>query len=141
MTSLECLKYQSLQGANNMKLARLTGLMLVAIFAMSLIAASAAMAGAPEFKPTGASITGTSGTAILSANSGAETVTCEKDSTTGTVSSATLAGNILVHFLGCTSTGTGGSNCAVNSPGGGEGLILTNTLHGILGLVLPSKTI
>jgi hypothetical protein len=121
-----------------MKIARLAGLMLIAIFAMSLAAASAASAAAPEFNPTsGVTITGTSGTSKLTANNGTEKVTCGSSQTTGSVVSATLAGGVVVHFLSCTATGTGGTGCTVNSAGQSGGLILTNTLHGILGLILP----
>ena len=122
-----------------MKIARLAGLMLIAIFAMSLVAASAAMAE-PEFAQTGATISGTSGAGVLSANNGTEKVECASDVSGGTVTSSTLVGNIVVHFLNCTSTGTGGSKCAVNSTGAASGLILTTTLHGILGLILPKPS-
>jgi hypothetical protein len=123
--------------SQNMKIARLTGLMLVAIFAMSLVAASMAFAE-PEFKPTTATITGASGTSVLEANSGVNKVTCTSSATTGKVTSATLAGGVVVHFLGCTETGETGSNCAVSSTNTtNSGLILTNTLHGVLGLILP----
>jgi hypothetical protein len=124
-----------------MKIARLAGLMFVAIMAMSLVAVSAASATEPLFNPaSGQSLTGTSGSAKLSANNGVETVNCEKSSSTGTVTSSLLVGNIVVHFLGCVSSSASKSNCTVkstNSPA--EGLILTTTLHGILGLILPSK--
>jgi hypothetical protein len=114
-----------------MKIARLAGLMLVAIMAMSFAVSSVAMA-APEFKPTGATITGTSGTAKLVA--GGNTVTCSTSGSTGTITSATLAGNVVVNFLGCTSSGSGGSNCATKSTNTSTaGLILTTTLHGVLG--------
>jgi hypothetical protein len=46
-----------------------------------------------------------------------------------------------VHYLGCESLSTPTSTvkCQVNSKGSTGGLILTNTLHAILGLILPSK--
>ena len=84
-----------------------------------------------------ATITGTSGEAKLEAINGIDKINCEKDNTTGKVTSATLAGNIVVHFLNCTSTGETGANCAINSVGAASGLILTATLHGVLGLILP----
>jgi hypothetical protein len=123
-----------------MKIARLIGLMLVAVFAMSLVAgaSSASALENPLFTTTGNSITGTSGTAVLTANSGTERVTCEKSSSTGTITSSLLAGNILVHFLNCIESGSKGTNCTAKSVGAAEGLIITTTLHGILGIVLPS---
>jgi hypothetical protein len=109
--------------------------MLVAILAMGLAVASVASA-APEFTPTGATVTGTSGVSVLTA--GTNIVTCQKDTLGGgKVTSATLVGGITVHYLECvgkSSTGT----CPVMSPGApAENLILTNTLHGVLGLILP----
>jgi len=116
-----------------MKIARLAGLMFAAILAISLAVASVASA-APEFKPAEGTFTGTSGVGTL--KGGSETVVCAKDTNSGTISSATLAGNVLIHFLECTSSGATKSGCKVNSVGASEGLILTTTLHGILGTVL-----
>jgi hypothetical protein len=119
-----------------MKIARLEGLAVIAVLTMSLVVASMAPAE-PEFKPATATLTGTSGPSVLEANDGIEKLSCEKTTLTGRLTSATLAGGLVVHFLGCTSTGEGGSNCAVNSLGGSVGLIVTKTLHGVLGLILP----
>ena len=117
-----------------MKIARLASLMLAAILAVSLAVSSVASA-APLIGPVGATLTGTSGTGILTAAN--ETVTCAKDTSTGTITSSTLIGGIRVHFLECTaktSTGT----CPVMSPGAPlSNLLLTNVLHGVLGLILP----
>lgn len=126
-----------------MKIARLIGLMLVAVFAMSLVAgaSSASALENPLFNPVGSSLTGTSGTAKLTANNGTETVTCATSSSTGSITSSLLAGNIFVHFLNCFENGTKGSNCTAKSVGAAEGLIITNTLHGILGAVLPSGAV
>jgi hypothetical protein len=122
-----------------MRIVRLAGPVLVAILAMSLMAASAALA-APEFKPTGATFTGTSGTSTLAAATGEE-VTCESDVSSGQVTSSTLAGNVVVHFLGCSGKTAAGAKCTVKSTNTtAEGLILTNTLHGVLGLVLPKPS-
>src|ERR1700690_1015197 len=111
-----------------MKIARLAGLMLVAILAIGLVAASVASAE-PEFNPVGATLTGTSGTGVLTA--GKETVTCAKDTSTSGASktTATLIGGITVHFLECTGkNGTTGESCPANSEGAPSGLILTKTL-------------
>jgi len=113
-----------------MKIARLASLMFVAILAMGLAVASVASA-APEFTPVGATLTGTSGVGVLTA--GTNSVTCQKDTTKGTVTSATLAGGITVHFLECVAQSSTGT-CPAMSPGAPlENLILTNTLHGVLG--------
>jgi len=120
-----------------MKIARLASLMLVAILAVGLAVASVA-AAEPEFTPVGASITGTSGEGKFTA--GTEVVTCAKDTlTSGTgVTTATLIGNLTVHFLECTAKNAAGETCPAMSAGAPlENLILTKTLHGVLGLILP----
>jgi streptogrisin C len=93
----------------------------------------------PEFKPTTKQkFTGASGASELVANNGAETVTCERDTSGGEVASPTLLGGVVIRFLGCKSSGSGGSGCTVKSTGApAEGLIITATLHGLLGVVLP----
>jgi hypothetical protein len=119
-----------------MKVVRSAGPALVVILAMNLAVTSVALA-APLFTPTGATFTSTSGTSILAAGSGEE-LTCESDVSNGTVTSSTLAGNIVVHFLGCAGNTAAGEKCTVKSTNTtAAGLILTNTLHGVLGLILP----
>jgi hypothetical protein len=121
-----------------MKIARLAGLMLVAVMAVSLAVASAAFAE-PEFKPTGGTFTGVGlGSNVLTA--GGNVITCTANSTKGTISSATLAGGVVVTFTGCASSGSGGSGCAASSTGAAAGTIATTTLHGVLGLILPKGT-
>jgi hypothetical protein len=121
-----------------MKVVRLSGLALVAVLAMSLMIASVASA-APVFTPTGATLTGTSGVGTLEA--AGEVVKCETDTAGGTVTSATLIGGIVVHFLGCSAKTVAGGTCTVKSTNTtAAGLILTNTLHGVLGLILPVPT-
>jgi hypothetical protein len=118
-----------------MKIARLASLMLVAILAVGLAVASMASA-APEFKPTGAAVTGTGGTGTFTA--GGETVVCAKDVTTATVTSVTLIGNIVIHLLECTAKTSTGTTCPLMSAGAPlENLILSKTLHAVLGLILP----
>ncbi len=120
-----------------MKIARLAGLMLVAVFAMSLVVASVAMAE-PEFKPATGTLSGTSGTSILSADNGLDVVTCATNVTSGTKTSSTTVGGVIVHFLNCKASGETKSGCTVKSVGAaGEALIVTNTLNGILGLISP----
>jgi hypothetical protein len=124
-----------------MKIARLAGLALLASMAMGLVLVSAASATEPLFNPIGATILGDSQLPTLRANNGAEVVHCQESHTFGKILNTLLIGNVVIHYLNCTSSGSKGSNCAVNSIGAekGSGLILTNTLHGILGLILPSK--
>jgi hypothetical protein len=120
-----------------MKIVRLASLALVAIFAMSLAVASSASAIGPLFLPTGQTFAGTSGTSKLVGAAG-EVVTCQSDVSSGTITSSTLAGGVLVHFLGCSGETAKGEKCTVKSTNTtATNLILTNTLHGVLGLVLP----
>lgn len=122
-----------------MKIARLACLALIAIFAMSLVVASAA-AALPEFKPsTKASLTTKSITSGGTLKAAGNTVTCKEETSTGEITGPMEVSNILIHFTGCESFVTESTKCAVNSKGAtvGSGLLLTATLHGVLGLVLP----
>jgi hypothetical protein len=119
-----------------MKIARLVGSVFVAVTTLSLAVVSAAFAK-PEFKPTGATFSGTS----VGANTfvaGGNTIVCTGNTSSGTVSSATLLGDVHLSFTGCKSSKKAGEECTVKSVGGSEGLITTVTLHGVLGLILPS---
>jgi hypothetical protein len=129
-----------------MRLARLAGLLLVAILAvgLSLVAtASATESSNPLFlaasgSPVGATVTGLSGLSTLRSNQG-QVVTCQKDVASGTITSTLLIGKVFVHYLECTviSEEGGSTRCTIKSVGAaGEGLILTKELHGILGLIL-----
>jgi len=124
-----------------MKIYRLASLALVAIMAMSLLAASAAVA-APEFKPSSkVSFTTTGDGSSVLAASGVE-VKCAKSSSTGEITSATLAGNVIVHFLECEGKEGTNANCPIMSTGAPlENLIQTTTLHGVLGLILPKPAL
>jgi hypothetical protein len=120
----------------NMKIARLSGLVVIAVLAVSLVAASAAFAE-PVFSPnSGQTVTATSGRAELSGNSGLTKVECAKSETVGgKVDSTTLVGGVVVHFLECTAK-EGSAHCSAKSTGAPAGnLILTETLHGVLGLI------
>ena len=125
-----------------MKIARLSGLMMIAILAVSLMAASAAFAE-PLFTPvSGQTLTATSGTVTFVANAGLNTVECAKSVTLGgKVDSPTLVGGIVVHFLECTAKESPNKECSAKSKGAPAGnLILWETLHGVLGLILPKLT-
>ena len=123
-----------------MKSPRLAGPTLAAIVALSLVVASSAFAE-PAFHPIGGTFTGL-GLGPEKLTFGGQEVKCEHNITSGTISNATLAGGVVVTFTGCKSTGTGGSNCTLksSSPVGAAGVIITNTLHGVLGLILPKGT-
>jgi hypothetical protein len=125
-----------------MKIARLAGLALVAVMAMSLALVSTA-AAEPLFVPATATLLGDGGLATLVAANGADVVHCQESHSFGTISTSLLLGNVTIHFLECTSSGASKSNCPVSSEGieNEKGLILTATLHGILGLILPSKEV
>ncbi len=132
-----------------MKVLRLAGLLVVAVVALGLVAASAASAelGNPLFKPVGVKIKeGSGGPSVLVA-AGLE-ATCEENHVIGgEISNALLIGNFQIHYLKCVwrkgelnSAGLPISGCPATSIGApGEGLILTNTLHAVLGLILPSR--
>jgi hypothetical protein len=120
-----------------MKIARLAGLVLAAVMALSLVAVSVASATEPLFNPTSGTLTALTGEATLLAENGALTVTCQKSVSPGTIVSKDLA-LLVVHFLECKGAEGAETPCSVHSEGApAENLILTKTLHAILGLVLP----
>jgi hypothetical protein len=123
-----------------MKIVRLVVVALLAVSALGLATASTAGASTnPLFTPvTGQAILGTSGLSLLTGDNGTETVDCQKDVFSGVVANALLLGGIIVHYLECTSEKKGTAPCTakVNSEGAPSGLIVTATLHGILGLIL-----
>jgi hypothetical protein len=122
-----------------MKIARLAGLALVAILAMSLIGASAASAALPSFNPgTANAFSTTSATSTLEA--AGNTVTCAADTSTGEITGAMTVGKVTVKFTGCKGKNAVGESCTIksNAPAGAAGEIITNTLHGLLGLILTS---
>jgi hypothetical protein len=122
------------------KLARLAGLLSLAILAVGLMTASSASATGYLLLPVGAIITGTSLPGTLTV--GNNVIKCEKDNFAGAIASVHLIGPFRVHFLGCTAenTGTGGNKgCEANSKGAAGGLILTEELHALIGLGLPGN--
>jgi hypothetical protein len=103
--------------------------------ALILAVASTAAAAAPEFKPASGRYTAKGGAGTL--KFGAEVITCEKDEDVGSIASAKLVGPSTIHFLGCETAGATKSGCALNSVGASAGLIVTSTVHGVLGTILP----
>lgn len=119
-----------------MKIARLASLIVIAVVGVSLMVASAAFAAEPEFLPTGQTFSAVTGVANLTTTGAAQNVECKESHSTGTVASKTLVGGLVIHFLNCEAE-EAGNKCGAHSPGAAEGLIITNTLHGVLGLILP----
>jgi hypothetical protein len=114
---------------------RLASLTFAIVLALGLIAASTAFAE-PEFNPTGGAFNGEGvGSSVFTAST--NSIECTTNKSTGTIASATLVGGIVVTFTGCKSNGSGGSGCTTKSTSGAAGEIITNTLHGVLGLILP----
>jgi hypothetical protein len=96
----------------------------------------------PVFLGPPVPLTATTGATTLLANGGTETVTCSSGTGSGEVAAAKEIGQLVLHFTGCTSSGATKSGCSVKSIGAtAEGLISTQTLRGLLGLVLPGSTV
>jgi hypothetical protein len=87
-----------------MKRIRIVGLTLVAVLALSAIAASAAMAAAPEFSKTKVKFTTTGTEAVLG---GGATITCKKVAGSGEITSTTAL-SATVTFEGCKGEVLGG---------------------------------
>ena len=124
-----------------MKVIRLAGLVFVAILAMSLVAATAASAGLYLFSSSsvGKLFLGLSLAGLLTA--GKDQITCGDDHIEGKVLNVHLLGPFDITFLGCQSSANeGGTKCSANSVGqtAGSGVILTKTIHALLGTILPS---
>jgi hypothetical protein len=119
-------------------ISRLAGRTFVIVLMLSLATASAALAE-PLFLPVGATFTGTGGVEIT--NVFGANIECEADTSSGEIRSATLVGGVKIDFTGCKALTSQDEECTVKSVGAStEGLILTNTLHGVLGLILPKGT-
>ncbi len=126
------------------KVARLVVLSaFMVLLAASLIPVKMAFA-LPAFNPaTTQKLTAVSKDTTLYDAGSTELIVCETGSIDGEITSAMLVGNIVMHYSGCNSIGPFGPRditCEANSVGAPSELILTNTLHGVLGLILPSKS-
>jgi hypothetical protein len=116
-----------------MKRMRIVGLALVAVLAMTALAASSASAYPPEFYTKAAvgttapsvAFTGTLGAAFLEGKSGTK-ITCKAGTAVGEVVSNTKTENNVTKFTGCETSGVPCENAAA-------GEIDTNTLAGTLG--------
>jgi len=124
-----------------MKVARLAGLMFIAVLAVSLAAASTASAKSYLFTSgsVGATFKGTSLAGVLA--EGANKIRCASDTNSGTIANVHLLGPFDITFTGCESTSDGGTEfCSIHSENvSTAGVILTFTVHALLGVVLPSE--
>jgi hypothetical protein len=119
------------------KLARLSGLLSIALPAVGLVASSSASATGYLLLPVGATI------AVITLpetfSSGTNIIRCPGGNFTTTIASVHLIGPYRAHLVGCTAEGKENSGCPVNSVGESGGLILTEELHGLIGLGLPGN--
>jgi hypothetical protein len=123
-----------------MKIARLATLIIVASVVMTSVAAPIVMA-APEFNPsTKVAFTGKGSSPKLLGGFGIEKVACEKSASSGEVLTATEARNVVVSFSHCIAVSNRGERetCTAKSTNApNESSIVTTTLRGSLGLILP----
>ena len=106
----------------------------LAMVALSLAATGvAAAATTPEFKPvpTKHKFKGTSG--AWEGRSGGKTYTCPKGTVTGELIGGQKLGNTVITFTGCTSDGSGGDECPLETRGAKSGEIISKALAGELG--------
>jgi hypothetical protein len=102
------------------------------------MAASSASATGYLLLPVGGTVTGTS--TVTTLKFGSNVINCTTDEFKATIASVHLVGPFPVKFTGCTAAGKTNSGCPANSKGTSGGEILTNTLHALIGLALPSNT-
>jgi hypothetical protein len=124
-----------------MKACRSAGVAIAIAIAANLIGASAAVAAA-EFNPIPANkgFETRSGTTVLTADGGAERITCTASTSTGEITGTKTVGKVLLVFTGCTSAGFGGEGCPVESVGAAKaGEIKTSVLKGELGTVASGE--
>jgi hypothetical protein len=122
-----------------MKLARLVSLVLGAVLAIGLVGVSSASAVPPLFSAGSVGATFIAESLPGTLKAGGEIVWCAKDQSEGAIANVHLVGPLFVHFLECKSSSNGSTFCTANSQGQSGGLILTKTLHALLGLALPSN--
>jgi hypothetical protein len=107
-----------------MKVVRMIGLCLMAVFALSAGAASSASAGELLFKSTSGNVVGggflSSGGLALLRSVGGSTIHCKDVENHGKFLSTTL-GIVLIRFLGCTTAAFGSTlNCTSSGASTGE---------------------
>jgi len=126
-----------------MKVIRLAGLVLMAVLAVGLMAASAASAETSYLfnsSDIGSIALGLSLAGTLK-SSATEFVVCADDKSEAKIANVHLLGPFDITFSGCKSTSNGGTTyCTAKSTNvSTEGVILTLTVHALLGTVLPSE--
>lgn len=122
-----------------MKVARLFGLVLVAVFTMGAILSSTASA-IPKFKLpiTKRGFTASSGTSVLRVPSEKDVITCGSSTSPGTILGDDEI-DVKITFSGCSlEEGTNGP-CTIKSVGATGAVILTTLLRGLLGLIDEEK--
>lgn len=120
-------------------IARLVGFLSFAIFAVGLVASASASASVGYLLlPVGGLVLGLSLPGTLKSPATGNAITCEHDSFEALIASVHLVGPFQVHFLGCFISNAKKEVCTAKSTSSStEGLILTNTLHALIGLGLP----
>jgi hypothetical protein len=124
-----------------MKVARLFGVVLVAVFAMGALLASTASA-IPKFTilPSNRAFTATSGLAVLRTPGEKIAIDCAKSTATGTITEVDEV-SVIIHYLECQGFKNAEGPCTVkNAVNGTAGLLITTSLRGLLGLIDPSKS-
>jgi len=119
-----------------MKVARLFGVVFVAVFAVGALLASTASA-IPKFTilPTNRAFTATSGLSVLRTPAEKITIDCAKSTTTGTITEVDEV-SVIIHYLECRGFKGAEGPCTVkNAESGTAGLLITKLLRGLLGLI------
>jgi hypothetical protein len=128
---------------DNMKVIRLAGLALVAVSATGLMVASAASAATSYLfssSSIGSIALGLSLAGTLKSGE-KDFIVCANDKSEAKIASVHLLGPFDITFSGCKSSSNGGETyCTLKSTNvTTEGVILTETVHALLGTVLPSE--
>jgi hypothetical protein len=116
---------------------RLAGLMFVLVVAMSSMTATAASAGLYLFSPSSVGVSFSGSGLALKLLMGINEIFCADGRSAGTIANIRLIRPFTITFLNCESK-VNETACKANSVGAAEGVILTKTLHAVLGAMLPS---
>ncbi len=116
-----------------MKVARLVGVALIAVFALSAMIAATASATVPTFTLpiTNRAFTAKSGTSVLRTPSEKDVVTCATSSAPGTIVNDNEVSTTIT-FSTCSLEEGANGPCTVKSVGASGSSIVTNTLAGLL---------
>jgi hypothetical protein len=118
-----------------MKTARLFSIVFVVVGSLSATLVSAASA-IPKFKLpiTKRGFIALSGTSIIRTPSEKDTLVCSSAQAPGTILSDDEV-DLRIHYLGCSLEQGSSGPCTIKDPGGTAGLLITNLLLGLLGLL------